>query len=301
MSQYQRILLIADPSMRRTPAFERAIWLARSSGARLHIALFDRNPLIAAAALIDKLHSSDLMTAWLAQRRAWLQTEAAQLAEHGLTVTTEVVWARPSQDEILLRVAEQSPDLVIKDVEYESHLKRTLFTPLDWQLLRNCTVPLLLVNKLTHALPRRVVAAVDASVDTEQHNALNHAVIRQALALAIQCDAELHLVYAFAGPQAMIDPAGAHLGSIGQLYDTLLPMHRRNFEALAQAHSVPLERRHFLQGTPAKAVAEFARADHSDVLVIGSMRHTLVDRMLMGTTAEAILDDAPCNVLAVKT
>jgi universal stress protein E len=78
-------------------------------------------------------------------------------------------------------------------------------------------------------------------------------------------------------------------------------MHRRNFEALAQAHSVPLERRHFLQGPAAKSITGFARADHSDVLVIGSARHTLVDRLLMGTTAEAILDRAPCNVLAVKS
>ncbi len=58
MSQYQRILLLADPSLRRTPAFERAVWLARASGAALHIALFDRDPLISAAALVtDTRHT----------------------------------------------------------------------------------------------------------------------------------------------------------------------------------------------------------------------------------------------------
>ena len=301
MSQYQRIFLIADPSMRRTPAFERAAWLARSSGAALHIALFDRNALLNAAALVDKTRAKEAVKAWTEERRRWLQSEAAELAAHGVEVSIDVVWARPAQDEILLRVADHSPDIVVKDVNYENHLGRVLFTPLDWQLLRACPVPLLLVNTLTQAIPRRVVAAVDASFDGDAHNALNHSVIRQALALSIQCDAELHLVYAFAGPQGMIDPEGTQLGSIGELYNLLLPMHQRNFEALAQAHSVPLERRHFLQGPAAKTITEFARADHSDVLVIGSVRHTLVDRLLMGTTAEAILDRAPCNVLAVKS
>ena len=37
MSQYQRLFLIAGPTMRHTPALQRAIALAEATGAALHI------------------------------------------------------------------------------------------------------------------------------------------------------------------------------------------------------------------------------------------------------------------------
>lgn len=299
MSQYRRILLIADAAMKRTPAFERAIWLARACGASLHIALFDRNNVIAGAALIDRDASNDARRSWILEREHWLRVEADTLAAEGVGVTSEVVWARPVADDILNVVADQQPDLVVKDVLLEGALQRVLLTPLDWQLLRQCTVPLMLVNSLAQALPRRIVAAVDASHDYKTGD-LNDRVIQEALRLAIPCDAELHLVYAFSGPQQLIDPNGTGIGAIGELEQLLLPIHQQNFLDIANAHSVPADRRHFLRGTPAKVLSDFARQQHSDVIVIGSVRHNFIDRLIMGTTAEALLDKAPCNLLAVK-
>ncbi|MCK8688165.1 universal stress protein, partial [Pseudomonas umsongensis] len=40
MRQYQRLFLIAGPTMRHSPAMERAIALADATGAALHIAVF---------------------------------------------------------------------------------------------------------------------------------------------------------------------------------------------------------------------------------------------------------------------
>jgi len=299
VSQYRRILLIADPAMKRTPAFERAVWLARTCGAALHIALFDRNSVIKGAALIDRDAAVEARRIWMLEREHWLRVETATLQAGGVVVTSEVVWARPVADDILNVAADQQADLVVKDVHLEGVLQRVLLTPLDWQLLRQCAVPLMLVNSLGHALPRRIVAAVDASHDYKAGD-LNDRVIQEALRLAIPCDAELHLIHAFSGPQQLIDPNGAGVGSIGELERILLPVHQRNFAAIADAHSVPADRRHFLRGTPVRVISDFARQRHSDVIVIGSVRHNFIDRLIMGTTAEALLDQAPCNLLAVK-
>ncbi|WP_428312071.1 universal stress protein [Hydrocarboniphaga sp.] len=301
MSQYQRILLIADSAMRRTAAFEQAAWLARRSGAELHMAIFDRNAIIAAAGEINSRGYADAESAWLQQRRRWLSDQAAELAGLGIRTRFEVIWAKAAAKPILDHVAEVAPDIVIKDGRYESHLRRLLFTPLDWQLLRLCPVPLMFASELSHVVPKRIVAAVDASYRTVEHDELNHRIIKQALSLSIQCDAELHLVYSMAGPNSMIDADGSRVGAIGELYASLLPTHQRNFEALAKLHSVPEDRRHFLDGQPAKTLPRFVRADHSDVLVLGSTRHSMLDRFLMGTNAEAILDAAPCSILAVKS
>lgn len=300
MSQYQRILLIADPSMRRTPAFERAAWLAGRSGAMLHIAVFAHNAVIAAAALLDRDGALQARKAWTEIRRRWLSEQTAALIADGRVVTADVVWARPTHEEMLLHIADQSPDLVLKDVQHESRLSRVRLTPLDWQLLRTCPAPLLLVNSAADAPPRRVLAAVDASHAPAGARDLNDSIIREAVALAAHSGAELHLLYAYAGPHPLVDPMGAGLGTIAELYRALLPIHQKNFDALAKAHSVPAARRHFLHGPAVQTLCDFAAADHGDVLVIGSIRHGVIDRLLMGSTAEAILDRLPCSVLGVK-
>jgi nucleotide-binding universal stress UspA family protein len=61
-----------------------------------------------------------------------------------------------------------------------------------------------------------------------------------------------------------------------------------------------IERR-LLQGEPAEAIVAFARQTRCDLIVIGTHGRSGVGRLLMGSVAEAVLRDAPCPVLTVKT
>lgn len=193
MSQYQRILLIADPGMQRTPAFERAVWLARRTGASLHMAVFDRVAPIQAMGVFDATRVEAARDAFVGEQRRWLQQQAGLLRSQGCAVTADAVWADSPKEEMLAYIAEYAPDLAIKDVRHESALKRLLLRPLDWDLLRESPVPLLLVGTLAHAVPRRVLAAIDVSQGPVRDGDLNDSIVKSALALAIQCDAELHL------------------------------------------------------------------------------------------------------------
>jgi nucleotide-binding universal stress UspA family protein len=56
-------------------------------------------------------------------------------------------------------------------------------------------------------------------------------------------------------------------------------------------------RREVVRGRPADAL--LALAAEVDLLVIGSRRWGSVERLLLGSTGEALLHDAPCPVLAV--
>jgi len=299
MSQYQRILLIADPRLQRTPAFERAAWLAKTTGAALHIALFDRSATIAALALVDAKDAEQAREAWLQARRAWLGTEALVLHGHGVKATIAVVWAHPVYEEILTHITEYKPDLVIKDVKHEPLLQRLLLKPLDWHLLRDCPTPVLLVNSLAHAAPRRIVAAVDGTQLTGTED-FNETVIKSALALAIQCDAELHLASSFDCLMLGADGLSGLPVVTPGLYETLSKLHDEGFASIARAHGVPPERTHSLVGPASMSLAEFANNAATDVLVVGTHRRHGVDRLLTGSIAEAIVDTAPCDVLVVK-
>jgi len=300
MSQYRRLFLIADPSMMHTPAFERAGWLAQSTGASLHICLFDYSQAIASVALVDKEQAARARASHIHIREQWLAEEATVLRGRGVQVTTEVCWAHPLCEEMLAHVLELVPDIVIKDAHLEPLLKRVLMTPLDWQLLRQCTAPLLLVNSTAHKIPRRIIAAVDLRLMEQDGPDLNDAIIHAALQLAIQCDAQLHLVHAYDGALAV--PPAASLESpviTADLYETLLATQRQAFTALADAHGVPPDQRHFLIGPPAAIVAAFAKASDTDIIVLGTTHRVGMERLLMGSTAENILFYLPCSVLAI--
>src|SRR3990167_2113394 len=161
MSQYQRLLLIADPGMHQSPALQRAVALVEACGGSLHIAAIS-GPF-ATLWLLDKSTEAKIRDDFLRQQQAHLKAEAERLSTKGIAVTTEAVWTDAPVEEILLQMKNAQTDLLIKDTRHEPILQRAFITPLDWQLLRECPVPLHLVSAAEHPLPRRVVAAVDLS------------------------------------------------------------------------------------------------------------------------------------------
>lgn len=301
MSNFRKLFLIASPELRRTPAMDEAAALARTSGALLQMGLFDYSAAVNAIGQFDADGGAAAREGWLERRRRWLFAEAESLRGHGVPTTADVCWAHPLLEEMLAQIGEIRPDLVIKDLREEPALKRALLTPLDWQLLRLCPAPLLLVHHAGGALPKRVVAAIDpARVDAGSAD-FNEAILRMALAVALQAGAELHLLHALAPMNALAvaTPAGESFFS-AELYDAFVAGQRAQFERYADAHGVPPERRHFLLGPPAIAVTEQAQRLGADLLVIGSIHRHGLDRLLVGSTAEQILDRLPCSLLAIK-
>jgi len=53
-------------------------------------------------------------------------------------------------------------------------------------------------------------------------------------------------------------------------------------------------------GPAGQTILDVAAAEHPDLIVIGTHGRTGVARLLMGSTAEKVLRQAPCPVLAVK-
>jgi universal stress protein E len=189
------------------------------------------------------------------------------------------------------------PDLLIKQVQHEPVLKRAFFTPLDWRLLRHCPVPVYLVGAQSHALPQKVVAAVDV-VDTEPSNSeLNDRIILQASALALQCNAELHLLYACDIPAAFLADLGGGL-TLSELTRELRKDLETSFLKLAARFGVPAECRHFITGHPVSVLSEFAHEHQIDVIVMGRTQYGSLEKLL-GSTTEHILYQVPCSVLAV--
>ena len=56
-----------------------------------------------------------------------------------------------------------------------------------------------------------------------------------------------------------------------------------------------------LQGQPDELIVQTAQKRHADLIVMGSHGRTGLERILLGSTVERVLNQTNCAVLVVKT
>lgn len=302
METPQRLLLIASPLMRRTPVYDRAAALAKAKGMALHIVAFDYLEGLATAGLVNDQALAVMREGYVQQHREWLETQALPMRRNGVTVTTEVVWVQHPLKEILVHLREQPFAMLIKAFEHEPWWMRAMFTSLDIQLLRETRIPLHLVHKASNALPRKILAAVDLSRPEDQFEGFNDQIIGEALKLALQCNAQIELLYVYDLGAMYVDAGGSREHSFlfeSNLAQTLHEVQSDAFQALAERNGIAAEHRHMRIGDPAKALAVFMDNNDIDVLVMGSYHHHGIG-WFIGSTAERVLHRLSSSVLVIS-
>lgn len=293
MSQFKRLLVMLGPQMRYTPALQRAAALAESSGALLDVNVFIDD--VDTFGLMSDGHERERL---IENNRQWLADAAEQLRAAGLDVSTELLLTRDPHGSVLQQLERLGCDLLVKDVQHEPVLKRLLVTPLDWQLLKDSPVAVHLVSDIRLPLPRQIAAAVDLnSHGAGEH--LDEQVIQSARALALQCDAELHLLHVCDAAKTHISDFGAGTVTVPGFEGSVRVSQRAAFNRLGDHHEIDLERRHFLEGPAIRAIAQYVSHSRVDVIVMGSHRHDAMQTFLGGTTAH-VVEHPLCNVLAIK-
>lgn len=302
MSAQARFLLLVSPLMEHSPAFERAAALAKAEGAALHILAFDYLEGLATAGLVNEQALEQMRLGYVERHHQWLEDQARPLRKLGLTVTTEVAWVDDPLKELLIRLKEEPMALVIKALAHESRLSRLMFTPMDVHLLRECPVPLHFVHGVHHALPRRIVAAVDPFHRDGRYQGLNDRILHEASKLATACEADVQMVYAhdlsgLAAQEYEFGSGAAFFSS--QAAKQLFAAQGEAFNDLAARNGIPPEQRHMILGNPAKVLSSFADAYNIDVIVMGRVGHHGLSRLL-GSTTETLLYRMPCSVWVVS-
>ncbi len=137
---------------------------------------------------------------------------------------------------------------------------------------------------------QHILVAIDVFIDYS-------AVIDRALAVASQSDGtKLSLAY-IAEPSVYAD---AYLsGSQVKLRDDMREIARSKLADIGRQHNVPPERQFTETGRTAEQLHKIASRETVDLIVIGSHgRHGV--QLLLGSTVNAVLHGATCDVLAVR-
>lgn len=294
MPAKKTILVVVDPHTDgEQPVLRRAAWLAEKTGAALELFACDYD---------SDIDSGRIATVWipepgareqlLLRHRRRLETFATPLRGRGLSVTVSVAWDYPLDEAIVKHVAARPPWLVAKDTHHHNVLQRTLLSNIDWNLIRDCPAPLLLVKPREIAARPIVLAAVDPVHEHDKPAQLDDAIYRFATDLGAQTGGELHLVHAVATPLGVELPPNVQA--------LVAAEHRRALESYLIEHPVPGERVHVLEGLAHQCLQQAATDRRADVLVMGAVARRGIKKVLIGSTAARVLDRLPCDLLIIK-
>jgi universal stress protein E len=288
------ILVVVDLTAgAHQPALHRAAWLAKQAGARLELFACDYDP---------DLDSGRLAKVWggdqgprervLQRRRSQLEELAVPLRQQGLTVTVDVVWDYPFEAAIVKKAAAHDYWLVAKDTHHHNLMQRTLLTHVDWHLIRRCAAPLLLVKDRSIAAEPHVLAAVDPVNEHDKPAALDDRIFTFAADLARVARGHLHVMHSFAAP------LGAELPP--DVIEIIAQEHRAAMAKFLDTHAVLGGRPHLYQGLAHESLQKAAVEHVADFVVMGAIARRGLKRLLIGSTAERVLDRLPCDLVIIK-
>jgi universal stress protein E len=302
MNRIRNILVIVDPTAHDHPAVTKGALLAEKFNARLELFACETKASreMRLAAHVRK----DPQAPFVVELKGMLEALAAPLRSRGLDVTTETAEANPLHEALLDRVNRSTAGLVIKDTHHHTLAQRTFLTNTDWELIRGCAVPLLLVKPRPWAQSPKVFAAVDPTHVNDKPAALDHCILDHASAFSKQLAGELHVLHAYipiavAAMVVAMPPAVAVIGA-EELAREEEAKHKE-IAALASDYGVRSECVHVQTGGTAEVLPRVAQALGADIVALGAISRSGLKRIFLGSTAEDVLEKLPCDALIVKT
>jgi universal stress protein E len=299
--KFERILVaIAGPAAASNKAVRRAGALAHKTGASIE--LLHAMPSAVSAGIIHA--ESERFTRLEAEEhRRLLERTANRLRREEIIVNTHIETGYPVHEAILRQVRLTKADLLIIEARKHNIFARLLLTQTDFELIRRCPVPLLIVKGAAAWRRPRVLAALDPFHSNDKPSALDGEIVAAADAAASLMGGTVHAVHVYRPVLRLIAGMETSPGFVATIpaedkaYKAEI---RRRFHEALGRHGIPRNRGHLLCGEPAIELPRFARSMRAGLVVMGAMSRSGLKRIFIGNTAEQVLDSLQCDVLIVK-
>ena len=314
MRRFKNILCVVNTELNDASVLEHAVKLAVNNHAQLTVVeVIDEIP--PNTTLLERtLSPIDLQDQMIRAHQNRLQELAShwsQKIEIKLKVLTGILFL-----EVIHEVLRNGHDLVFKTAEHGMLLDR-VFGSDDMHLLRKCPCPVWLIKPNSPKTYKKILAAVDVddSYPSEELNTrhlLNQQILEMASSLALSEFAELHIVHAWVaiGESFMRGGFAARPEEeIVTYVEEVRQQHSKNLNVLLSgvidnlgedALEYLKPEKHLLKGYPREKVPELAEEIKVDLVVMGTVARTGLSGFFIGNTAEAILNQLDCSVLAIK-
>jgi nucleotide-binding universal stress UspA family protein len=315
MRRFKKILYVHEEgSDVATATLNLAVDLAKRNGGLIDlISVIELPPIMFTSSTAVLLQSR-----WQKNTEEQLEELARAVAPNG-NLKTKVLTGKP-HIQIVREVLRHGYDLVIKPIGPSGLIDR-LLSSVDMRLLVQCPCPVWLSKGEAYGAFDHVLVAVDAAFeaygggkadDELAEDALNKQILELAFSLCADSNAELHVGHAWYPPfLSTYSRARANVPEkeIEAYVDSVKREHTNWLKRLMTKaskwvgadvfKSIKLHT-HLRNGGPDKEIPKLISEIQSDLVIMGTVARTGISGLVMGNTAEKILDKVTCSVLAVK-
>ena len=268
-------------------AIERALWLAKLNSARL-LFTYSLDMSAKTQRLIQENPRSESTV--VDHAREVLGSIVERAKQEGIAADFHVEFGK-SWVSIIRQVLQNAHDLVIVGTRHAGPVKSFLVGSTGIKLLRKCPCPVW----VTHPQPDRRIGTILVANDLSPVSDL---AMQLGCSMAQLYDAQLHVLHSAEYPE----------------FDEMLPgkvtveeasKYRRQAEEhiAAQLDNFDLvhpAQVHIATEPPHFAIMHYLERHRVELLVMGTVARTGISGMITGNTAERLLPQIPCSVLAVK-
>ena len=266
-----KILVVIDPREETHSALERCKEISSEADLQLHVCMF-----------VEEASACELEPA-LREKAAWLYGQIKPYVNLGYNIVAEVISFDRLCEAIIRTALKIDADFVFKPKRLSPLTHRLVLTSTDWNLIRFCPAPLLLVSDRKVVRGKPIVAAVDVCNDDANYEELNHIVMSQSIRVARILESQVYGVNAWNVNAAV---------KIDHVTESL---------TLCRQYGVPDERIFVRKGTAGSVINSIARQIDAGVVVIGAGGTKGDERAFyLKYTAEAVLEGANADVMVVK-
>lgn len=292
--------VVIDPTTDEQPALERAIQSVKMTGGKLHLFQCIYETYAQTNGNTEDLDQSAIENIFNEK----LEQLANKARSESIDVTCEQVWDKNWRDAIISAAEKSNCLMVFKPSYIHTRAQRSENTS-DWTLLRNCSLPVMLIHNNTRWENRVVLAAVNLAAEDDTHKKLNKNVIDIASVLASTYESDVHFVNAISEPNkksASTDDDDILVSSCWPGFtNKQLPKTALTPAFVAQECGVDENHVHLCVGASVDAILNQAKRLGADLIVVGTVARTGIKGRILGNTAEKLLDDAECDILTLSS
>ncbi len=145
---------------------------------------------------------------------------------------------------------------------------------------------------------------MDVSTDDPGEAQLNRQLVEHALKMALLDDSEVHIVHAWFiyGEYYLWNYNRMEQNDVEKIIKETKMRHKKQLTSLVKKcdSDFPEENIHLIKGEASDLIPAFTKNLEADLLVMGTIGRTGLQGLIIGNTAEKVLQSVNCSVLAVK-
>jgi universal stress protein E len=277
--------LVADTLFENAQAVRQAMWLAKLNNSRIKF-VYSLDISERAQQLIQQSAGEHTV---LDQARDVLRAFAEHAAEQGVNASFEVVFGR-SWAELIRQVLKSHHDLVLVGTRNQTATSRVLFGSTCMKLLRKCPCPVWITKPSDQPHIASVLVAHDLSP-------VGSLALQLGASLSQLQNAALHVLH-------VLEP------DFESLMSSDLPVGTAADRGAAARSQIETELQGFYfatapqitisEGEPSAAILPYIDQYSIELVAMGTIARSGVSGLFVGNTAERLLPQLPCSVLAVK-